>query len=239
MSRLSTLTRHASSHTSASHTARGVRHMCVHRRQGAWDTCMSHTHQWVRDKCMWQTARGVRHLYVTHAPDTTDRSCMREALDLILIESCHTFVSYHTHESCYTNVSCHTHASCHTYESCHRPESTRTGRSKCVWSASSTICHAHTSHINQSCHLWLRWHDVSHVINEWVMSHMRESCHVSSRSWKGKSHEPCDISRSRGTYQRVMWHINGSCHISMSPVTYQWVMSYTDESCDRWQGDMT
>jgi len=51
------------------------------------------------------------------------------------------------------------------------------------------------SHMNESCHIWM-----SHVTYEWVMSHMNESC-----------------------VERNMSHIraNESCHI------YEWVMPHT------------
>jgi len=51
---------------------------------------------------------------------------------------------------------------------------------------------------------------MSHVIYEWVMSHIHESCHV----WM-----------SHVTYAWVMSYMHESCHIWMSHVTYEWVMS--------------
>jgi len=94
-------------------------------------------------------------------------------------------------------------ASCHTYE----------------W-VMSHIQMSHVTHMNVSCHLWLRLH-VTHMNEschtyEWVMSHiwmshvthMNESCH----KWI------CHV-----TYKCVIPHMNASCRIWLSHVTYEWV----------------
>jgi len=74
--------------------------------------------------------------------------------------------------------------------------------------------------MNESCHIWM-----SHVIHEWVVSHMNESCHT----WM-----------SRVTYEWVMSYMNESCHIWMSHVIHEclvWIwmrhIAYI-QSCHIW-----
>ena len=72
------------------------------------------------------------------------------------------------------------------------------------------------SHMNESCHIWM-----SHVTNEWVMSHMNESCHI----WI--SHVTYEWAMSvHVTYWGVMSHINETCHMWICHVTYEWVTSH-------------
>ena len=78
--------------------------------------------------------------------------------------------------------------------------------------------------MNESCLIWM-----SHVTNDWVMSHMNESCLI------GMTHvsynESCLIWRSHVSYEGVMSHMNESCHICRSHIMYEWVVSHMKEMC--------
>jgi len=86
--------------------------------------------------------------------------------------------------------------------------------------------------INESCRrLW-----TSHVIHEWVMSHMSRVSDLSSGY--------LSMSRVVG-YERVMSYMTQSCHIWVvsqifHQIMYQWVVSsVTNESCHTWISHVT
>jgi len=91
----------------------------------------------------------------------------------------------------------------------------------------------------QSSHVTYEW-DVSHRdksrmnvwMNEWVMSHMIESC------FRWMSHVTFDwvtsdinVPSSHVRYEWVMSHMNETCHIETSRV---WMYGWMNESCDIW-----
>jgi len=84
------------------------------------------------------------------------------------------------------------------------------------------------SHMNQSCHMWM-----SHVTYDSVMPRMNQSCHVemSRMQWRVLAFfftwHLTWLHRGGGmshvTYESVMSYVNESCHIWISHVTYKWV----------------
>ena len=103
-------------------------------------------------------------------------------------------------------------------------------------------CHTRMSHVtqewvmshkNESCHTRM-----SHVTQEWVMSHKNELCHT-RMSYFTKA---CAVWTSHVTHETVllnmheschiaMSHVTESCHTGMSHITQEWVMLHRNESC--------
>jgi len=98
--------------------------------------------------------------------------------------------------------------------------------------------------IKESCHIWM-----SHVIYEWVMSHMNESCQT--HKWVMSHTHPTaktlgvcmspvsHMNRSCHTWMIHVTHMHKSCHIRMSHVTYEWVMPHMNVSCHKWLSHVT
>ena len=80
-----------------------------------------------------------------------------------------------------------------------------------------------TSHVNESCHVWM-----SHVTFEWVMSRINESCHI----WIVMSHMNSHVNYVDASPNMSEAYVVASRHIWMSHVTYEWDMSPMNSHID-------
>jgi len=180
----------------------------------------------------------------------------------VMNESCHTWMHHVTHEWVMSHIGRGTHTHTHEREKERKRERERereeknereskraSKRADPPWDPSvirmwhdSFLCVTWLNHVwhysfsaNEGSSVGHYW---GHVMCEWVMSQMNESCHIwmshvthkneschIRMSLRGcQSIESCQLWMGHVTSGRFMSHMNGSCHVWTSRVTCGWVM---------------